>query len=243
MRKSTIGVGLGLLLIAVIGLYSGGTAGGPDPTRIFTNPRTAELARAIGSGRETRVEELVLAGANLSDRGQGDVTLLQWAMLRGQPRVVKLLLDLGADPMQRGYGTGTALHMAAQAKNKPYLEILLDHGADPNARDGRLEDSVLSEAIMNRNHEAVKLLLKYRADPNAANRAGETPLHTAALINDYKDMLVLLEAGADLTLRDKAGHTFARYFAITPKEEFMSSEAKSARRAVVEWLAHHGYQE
>ena len=157
--------------------------------------------------------------------------------------MVKLLLELGADPSQRGYGGQAALHMASQAKRQPYLEILLDHGADPNVRGGRTGAPVLSEAIMNGNRDAVSLLLKHHADPDAADRQNETPLHVAAQINDYASMLALLRAGADPTIRDKGGHTFAAYFAIRPKESMMSREARRARKAVQDWLASHGHGE
>jgi len=232
-------VGVAALLIVVTGMQP--LSARSDPAKVFTDARIVELARAIEDGSTTKVRRLVQEGANLGSQGQQGVTLLQWAMLRDQPRMLELLLELGANPSQRGFGGQTALHMAAGAKRKPYLNILLDHGADPNVRDGRTEAPVLSEAIMNGNHDAVSLLLKYRADPNAVNRQNETPLHVAAQINDYGSMLALLEAGADPAIRDRGGHTFAAYFVIKPKESMMSWEAKRGRKAVQDWLASHGH--
>ena len=236
-----IKLGAPLLIAVLSAMGPRADAADADPAKVFPNPRTMEVARAVAQGRGAQVEALVRAGADLADRGQGDLTLLQWAMLRGEARMLGLLLDLGADPLQPGYGGGTALHMAAQARKKPYLKILLDHGADPNARDGRTGAPVLSEAVMSRNHDAVKLLLQRRADPNATSQQNETPLHAAALISDYESMLLLLEAGADPSIRNTAGHTFAPYFAIHPKESMMSREARSARAAVQAWLGSHGY--
>ncbi len=232
------------LVVLALGFGTVAAAARSDPAKVFTNPRIVELARAIDDGNAPEVRRLVKAeGADLSARGQQDVTLLQWAMLRDQPRMLKLLLELGADPLQHGFGGQTALHMAAQAKNKPYLQILLDHGADPNARDARTQAPVLSEAIMNRNADAVALLLKHRADPNAVDRQNETPLHVAAQVNDYSSMLTLLEAGAETTIRNRSGRTFMAYFAIQPKESMMSWEAKRARKAVKDWLVGHGYKD
>jgi len=234
---------MGALVVFAFGLAVQAASARSDASEVFAAPRVVELARAIEGGNASEVRRLVKEGADLSAQGQQQVTLLQWAMLRDQPRMLALLLELGADPVQLGLGGQTALHMAAEAKKRPYLQILLDHGADPNARDGRTRAPVLSEAIMNRNTDAVALLLKHRADPNAGDRQNETPLHVAAQVNDYTSMLELLEAGADPTIRNSAGHTFMAYFANQPKESIMSWEAKRARKAVRDWLARHGHGE
>lgn len=212
-----------------------------DPQRVFRDPATVALAAAIANDDRGKVRDLAKAGADLSARGQGDVTLLQWAMLRNQPAMVKLLLELGADPAQRGYDRMTALHMAAMAKDRPYLGLMLDRGADPNVPGGRTEAPVLTEALMNGNADAVALLLAHHANPNLADRQGDTPLHTAAQINDYASMLALLGAGADPTIQNRSGETFAAYFAIHPKESMMSRDARSARAAVQQWLREHGH--
>jgi len=230
--------GLVGMLFMIIGC-SGEAKPASDPRRVFRDPTTIELAVAIAADDASKVRELAKRGADLSARGQDEVTLLQWAMLRERPAMVKLLLQTGADPSQRGFDQMTALHMAAMAKGKPYLALMLDHGADPNVRGGRTEAPVLSEALMNGNAEAVALLLAHRANPNLTDRQGDTPLHIAAQINDYANMLALLKAGADPTIRNVSGKTFAAYFAIHPKESMMSWEARSSRQAVVTWLKEH----
>lgn len=230
-----------LTIFGMIFLTASRASAASDPAKVFTNERTIELARAITDDDEAKVRDLARDHASLADQGEAGVTLLQWAMLRDRPAMVELLLQLGADPAQRGYGGQTALHTAAMAKAKPYLKIFLDHGADLNIRGGPTDAPVLSEALMNGNRDAVTLLLARHADPNATDRQSDTPLHVAAQISDYKSMLVLLEAGADPTLRNRQGKTFGAYFAIHPKESMMSWEAKSARLAVQQWLGGHGY--
>lgn len=236
-----VAVALLLAVAAVVGIQAVGARSGPDPARIFNSPLTAELAAAIAAGEQQQVRELVKAGAKLDDRGQDDVTLLQWAILRDEPQMLKLLIELGADPRQQGYGGRTAVHMAAMSKRMSFLRVLLENGASPNVPDGRTQAPVLAEALMSGNHDAVAMLLKHRADPNLADRQGNTALHVAAQINDYDSMLALLEAGADPALRNKSGHTFAVYFNIQPDEKIMSWEAKSKRKTVKDWLASHGH--
>lgn len=232
---------ISLVALAVCAAQAGAERPGPDASKIFDTPHGVELAAAIAAGDASRIRDLVRSGARLSETGKDGVTLLQWAMLRDQPRVLKLLLDLGADPLQDGYRGQTALHMAAMAKQKAYLKILLENGASPDVRDSRTEAPVLAEALMSGNRAGVALLLAHGADPDLADRMGNTPLHVAAKINDYDSMLVLLKAGADPTLRNTSDKSFAAYFAIHPKESIMSGEAKAARIAIQDWLVRNGY--
>ncbi len=229
------------VLLAVAIVATGAAKPASDPRQVFRDPTAAALAIAIADDDRGKVRDLAKAGADLSARGQDDVTLLQWAMLRNQTAMVRLLLRFGADPAQRGFNRMTALHMAAMAKGKPYLAIMLDRGANPDVLGGRSEAPVLTEALMNGNADAVALLLAHRANPNLADRQGDTPLHTAAQINDYRSMLALLRAGADPTIQNKLRKTFVPYFVIHPKQSMMSWETRSARSAVQAWLHEHGY--
>ena len=234
----------GLLFVAVL-LGAGvlGGRSGSDPAAIFDTPQTVALAQAIAVGDEPAVRTLVGDGADLADRGQDGVTLLQWSMIEDRPDMLELLLELGADPAQIGYGEMTALHAAAGAKGKPFLRILLDSGASPDLQDGRTQAPVLAQALMTGNRDAVQLLLAHQANPNLADRSGDTPLHVAAQISDYASLVTLLEAGADPTIRNRVGKTFAPLFAIAPKESMLNAEAKAARQAVRDWLDDHGYAE
>lgn len=242
--KKCIVLAVGLIIACAI---SGGSLqpseARSEPAGVFSNATTAALADAVAADDAPAVRALTANGASLADKGKDDTNLLQWAMIRDRPRMLKLLLELGADPAQPGYHGMTALHAAAGAKGKPFLQILLDGGANPNARDGRTQASVIAQALMTGNADGVALLLSRKADPDLADRQGDTPLHVAAQINDYRSMIDLLNAGADPTIRNRSGKTFAPYFAIGPKESMMNSDAKAARRAVRDWLTSHGHAE
>lgn len=86
-----IELGAALLIAALSAMGLRADAADADPAKVFSNPRTMEVARAVALGRGAQVEALARAGADLADRGQGNLTLLQWAMLRGEPRMLGLL--------------------------------------------------------------------------------------------------------------------------------------------------------
>jgi len=218
-------------------------AAGANAKQLGPNGETMVMF-AARNGNPEIIKLLVKAGAdvNAKEKVRG-TTALMWAAEQRHPEAVKMLLELGADPAQIGYGEMTALHAAAGARGKSFLRILLDSGVSPDLQDGRTQAPVLAQALMTGNRDAVQLLLAHRANPNLADRSGDTPLHVAAQISDYASLLALLQAGADPTIRNRAGKTFAPYFAITPKESMLNAETKAARQAVRDWLDGHGYAE
>ena len=210
-----------------------------DASKVFADPRVAALADAAASGDAARVRKLVQDGTDPNARGDRDVTPLEWALLRKDLRGMQALLDAGADPLRPGTGGATALHMAAMADDTAYLRLLLDRGADPNAPHGITQAPPLSAALMNPKDDAFDLLLAHRADPNRADRLGNTPLHVAAKTHKTRDVLRLLEAGADPTRRNQQGATFQTYFNILPAGG-LNATARAEHEAVHQWLRQHG---
>ena len=206
--------------------------------KIFADAKTAALAAAVAHGDEKRVHELA-QGGDLNIRGDGGVTLLEWALLKQSPGGMRALLTAGADPAEPGLGGATVLHMAAMADDSQYLKLLLDAGADPNTPRGTTQAPPLSAALMNPNEAAFNLLLAHRADPNRADRFGNTPLHVAAQTHRSALVLKLLEVGADPKQRNQHGDTFQTYFRIAPAGGF-SAEARAQYAAVDNWLRAHG---
>jgi hypothetical protein len=210
-----------------------------DPRKIFPDPKTATLAAAAADGDAAKIKALVAAGADPNARGERNVTLLEWSLLRQSPRGLAALLENGANPAEPGVGGATPLHIAAMANDPQYLRILLDHGADPNAPHGATGEPPLSAALMNPDGTAFELLLERAADPNRADRLGNTPLHVAAKAHKPDAVLRLLEAGADANRRNARGDTFQVYFNIAPAGGF-SGPAQHKHDAVDAWLAAHG---
>lgn len=144
--------------------------------------------------------------------------------------VVKILLDRGANPnatlktplLMRQHNGGdpslgegaTPLMRASKVSDTTLMRLLLDTGADPNLRLRNQTTALMiaaSRAARNAGPEqntldAMSLLLAKGADVNAVNDNGESALHIAVTRGDAL-VRFLVERGARLDLKDKAGRT------------------------------------
>jgi hypothetical protein len=96
--------------------------------------------------------------------------------------------------------------MIAVSKDSPELvNMLLDKGADVNAL-GFENETALLRSIGRRNQNVVMELLKKGADVNAADsNNGTTPLMIAADALDINLTRMLIDYGADRTIRNRKG--------------------------------------
>ncbi|SDQ44431.1 Ankyrin repeat [Pseudoxanthomonas sp. CF125] len=90
-------------------------------------------------------------------------------------------------------------------KNLPGLKLLLDNGADPNARrvdsqrtSGQQRNNALVFAAGDADSRYLAMLLDYGGDPNTRNSNGETLTHVAYLRDQWKNVQLLIEKGADI---------------------------------------------
>ncbi len=208
-----------------------------DVHQVFPDPRAAELADAVAEGDTSRIRGLA-AGADLTYRGDKQVTFLQWALLNKRLDSLKALLDAGADPLQPGMDGDTVVHFAAKANDAAYLAELLARGVDPNVANAETGAVPLAAALMGEAQPQFRALLQAGADPNRADRMGNTPLHVAGQINEPARALDLLEAGADPLARNRQGATFQRYLFMT-RAALLNAETRRHREAVEAWLKAH----
>jgi hypothetical protein len=126
--------------------------------------------------------------------------LVQAVQNRDNKRVRKLI-DSGADLNQTS-GVWTPMLAAVAGNNEASLKLLLAAGASIDIRqpDG---DTLVHRA----SGANLKTLVSHGADVNATNAKGATPLHYAARFGQLGSARMLLELGADRTLRDRDGKT------------------------------------
>ncbi len=128
------------------------------------------------------IERRLEAGANPNARNHEGRTLLWRAALRGDERLVEILLKYGADPARglRVKDGETPMHIAADRGHDKIVRVFLDHGVDVNiqSRAGR---TPLHMAAMMKRESTVALLLQNGADPMIRTGYGRTPLtHTGS---------------------------------------------------------------
>lgn len=97
-------------------------------------------------------------------------------------------------------------HAVADGKHAA-AEMLLQKGADPNLGISAPYRTLLETAINNSDKPMVELLLKHKARVNEQDRDGDTPLHHAAWIYNRDIVMILLDHGADVTIKDNKRNT------------------------------------
>ncbi|CAI1930275.1 Ribulose-5-phosphate 4-epimerase and related epimerases and aldolases [Serratia quinivorans] len=203
----------------------------------FNGRGNAALAQAVARGDIQAIGEQVTQG-RLSEQGDRQVTLPQWAILAQQPQSLALLLELGADASTPGLDGNSALHTAAAVQDPQYLRLLLEQGGVVNPRNAVTGATPLATAVLAGREEQLRLLLVSGADVTLSDRLGDTPLHVAAKTNAPQLALMLLQAGADAKARNQQGVTFQFYFSQTPTS-LQSEEMREGYRQLNAWLKAH----
>jgi cytohesin len=182
---------------------------------------SVELVRASQRGDLAAVRELVESGADVNSAGDHGMGPL----LTFTPAVAEYLLSHGADPNRQTNESGHPVLLGiAYVNNAECVRLLLEAGADPNALVEETGENALHSALAgagkgSERHAVVKLLIEHGTDPNRrtipgvpslafwrdVRTRGETPLHRAAAYAAEETIMLLLQAGADKTIRDANG--------------------------------------
>lgn len=203
----------------------------------FVGLSNQALGHAVAQG-DTQQIGVLASPESVRQRGEHQVTMLQWAILAQQPTSVRALLQAGADAAQTGLDGNSALHTAAQIEDAEYLSLLLTSGASINVSNSVTGATPLAAAVLAGREKQVKVLLEAGANSSLADRLGDTPLHVAAKTNAPQLALMLLQAGADAKARNQQGLTFIAYFSQTPSH--LQNEAmREAYKRLEAWLRAH----
>lgn len=183
-----------------------------------------KLVRASLQGDLATVQKLVESGVDVNstdEHGMGP-------LLTFTPSVVEYLLSKGADPnRQRNENDAPVLVGVAYMNNAECVRLLLEGGADSNAASEHTGETPLHSCLAKQHDDAsavgqyaiVQLLVEHGADPNRrtipgtttfnfwrdVRTRGETPLHRAAAYASEETIGLLLDAGADKSIRDANG--------------------------------------
>lgn len=177
-------------------------------------------------------KRLVQAGANVHAdarfHGGRVVTPLDMlAMAGGSLALAKFLIGRGAKISVFAFMVSLSPHGRQFQEGMPLATLFLESGFDINSGS---DDRTALHAAANSSVPAIATwLLQHGADVNARARMGRTPLHLAAERNMSSRIVdLLIEAGADLTMKDDQGLT-ALDVAILHKK---TAVAQALRRAL-----------
>lgn len=136
-------------------------------------------------------------------------TALHLAAEGGCSECISLLLHKGAKADVRNNKGQTALHLAAHAHSVECVEMLLSKGiCNPNSDDNDKRTPLHSAVGRALNScEITELLIKYGAWVNCRDIFGYTPLHVAALNENTQCVQILINSGADVSVKTKGGNS------------------------------------
>ena len=178
---------------------------GVRPSEFYSDSSVVKLVLAASRGDTKHIDKLVAGGVDVNSVGKDGFTPLLGALIKRNKKGVARLLKYGANPnaiITGGSLSGqSAIWIAAGMENPYFLDIMLKHGGNPNYQNSKWHgDTLLYAAIFGHHENAidrVKILIDAGADINARGANGYTPLIQAAVINQYRIIYYLLEAGAD----------------------------------------------
>ncbi|MDX5495776.1 MAG: ankyrin repeat domain-containing protein [Wolbachia endosymbiont of Nomada marshamella] len=155
------------------------------------------------------VKALIENGADVNAKNQDRCTPLHYAALSSNNKeIVEILVKEGADVnASLDESMITPLHMAARGHNanQEVVQALIEKGANVKAvsKDGLTPLHIAASCGLS--GEIVKTLIKGKANIDAVDKCGRTPLHFATDCFSSTDIEILIENGADYSLKNKNG--------------------------------------
>lgn len=177
---------------------------GSDPNAIGRGGSWTPLFNAVQNNDIDIAGILLLAGANpnIASAGAGGYYPLHDAAYRGQPEMIRLLLQYGAHIDVKNTRGETPLYIAAWQVKREVVLSLLAAGANVNIKSKR-GDTPLFPGLYETDAERVRdlpviieALLSHGANPNVKDKQGESPLILALSMEKIEIAHILRRYGA-----------------------------------------------
>lgn len=153
-------------------------------------------------------------GADVKAVTKDGMSALHLAARNGHSKTAEILICKGADvndivkqqPGSRSQGEKLSpLHFSARHNHPECIEVLIQNGADLNSQSGKLKRTPLHMTVEHKYLACSCVLVSHGADINIGDYKGNTPLHTAASLNEDESTQLLLQAGANLDYFNDTG--------------------------------------
>ena len=167
------------------------------------------LHYAVCFGKAAVLEVLLEHGAEVAALDRNGATPLHMAALWNRTENVSLLLRHHARLDSRDTGGQTPLHWAVTSvlPCEETVRLLVKEGADVGSRTNDGRNALHLAALKDIHFGSLRALLDAGVDIDSKDGEGHTPLYWAARFNARKNLLYLLERGADKTSTDNHGKT------------------------------------
>lgn len=179
---------------------------------LFPDSRIRKLAKAAGKGDIRTIDRLVEQGVDVNGRGIRNITPLCWSV--GIP-----CLGIAQFNELNGNSGINCLPYELYSNCKGFRKFngnfkgfqrLLELGADPNTiEEGDYDYTVMYSILSKDNPDWLRLALEHGANPNLSFSHGwtNTPLHFVSVTDSKGKCRLLLDAAADINIRNKFGET------------------------------------
>ena len=157
---------------------------------------------ALCENKKKVIQWLLSKKINLNDKDNPSILM---ACSNCDTDIVKQLIEKGANVNAKHRIGKTAMNDALYGNNYDVVSILIENGYDLK-KDG----VSLRQAVSARQKKAIKIFLDNGVDvnfckPDMVYPYNSTPVHIAAQNNDLETVKLLVEKGADVTIKDKYG--------------------------------------
>lgn len=186
-----------------------------------------QLLVALGNDNILEVKQFLDSGAEVNVANTQGMTPIMGAQ---SVQVAQLLLERGANPKAIDTDGGSVIHYAVTQSNAPELiHLFASKGVDPNLRGWEKVPAIFiasdffyetkafqqpintgNESNMSSPKDVLKALVDVGADLNATDNYGNTLLMDATVQNNAEMVKLLLELGADKSIKKVGSNTTAK---------------------------------
>ena len=207
-----------LKLTVVVLLVAGQLATSSSFTIAQTAPSKTEIAafkglhKASHLGNLASLRKLIEQGSNLEARDSAGRTPLHVAAFASHDEAVRLLTKAGADLNALENRAYDVVTIAAVANDLEMLDLALGLGANSGNITSPYDGTALIAAAHLGHYRIVKRLIEGAAPLDHVNNLGWTAIMESVVLGDggpnhVKTARLLLEAGADKSIKDRQGVT------------------------------------